>query len=63
MAQLSTKVQAFTGETKGAIVGEIATILITLQEEIGVINPKERPCQGILLVDRPTNRGPSSPCT
>jgi hypothetical protein len=27
------------------------------------VAPTERTCQGILLVDGPTNRGPSSPCT
>jgi hypothetical protein len=30
-------------------VGEIATILITLQEEIGVIDPKERPTDNLKI--------------
>jgi hypothetical protein len=49
MAQLSTKVQAFTGETKGTTVGEITIILIILQEEIGVIDPKERPTDNLKI--------------
>jgi hypothetical protein len=29
--------------------GKIATILITLQEEIGVINPKEKPTDNLKI--------------
>jgi hypothetical protein len=49
MAQLNTKVQAFIGETKGTIIGEIATILTILQEEIRVIDPKERPTDNLKI--------------
>jgi hypothetical protein len=47
--QFSTKVQAFIGETKRTIINEITTILIILQEEIGVIDPKERPTDNLKI--------------
>jgi hypothetical protein len=49
--QLSSKVQAFTGykATAGTTVAEIATALSTLQYEIGVIDPGERPTDGLKI--------------
>jgi len=49
--QLSTKLQAFAGyrATKGTIVAEIATTLSTLQYEIGSIDPREKPTDGMKI--------------
>jgi hypothetical protein len=49
--QLSTKLQAFAGyrPTDGTTVSEIATALTTLQYEIGSIDPKEKPTDGMKI--------------
>jgi hypothetical protein len=49
MAQLSTKVQAFIGKTKKTTVSKITIILTILQEEIKVINPKEKPTDNLKI--------------
>jgi Pol polyprotein, beta-barrel domain/Zinc knuckle/Domain of unknown function (DUF4219)/gag-polypeptide of LTR copia-type len=49
--QLSTKLQAFAGyrATEGTTVAEIATVLSTLQYEIGAIDPREKPTDSMKI--------------